>query len=63
MQVRNKTNRFDLAIEAFETMIRRGVLNKEKGTKLAQKCRQKLVEHGKFIRIHGINPNEIEQWQ
>ncbi len=63
MQVRNKTSRFHLAIEALEILSERGVVEKEKAKELIAQYKQKLKEHGKYIRKHGVDPDEIENWR
>lgn len=63
MQVRNETSRYHLAIEAFERMANDGVLDEAKSKKLVEKYRQMLVEHGEYIRRHGVDPKEIEEWR
>jgi xylulose-5-phosphate/fructose-6-phosphate phosphoketolase len=54
MQIRNGTSRYDLAIEIFDKMNHHD---------LADKYRQKIKEHGEYIRVHGVDPEEIENWQ
>ena len=63
MQVRNKTSRFDLAIEAFLQMSRTGALSNAKAKTLVEKYRNILVEHGEYIRRHGVDMKEIEDWK
>jgi xylulose-5-phosphate/fructose-6-phosphate phosphoketolase len=54
MMVRNGTSRYDLAIEVFERTRR---------PDLAEKYREKIRAHGEYIREHGVDPADIEQWQ
>ena len=63
MQVRNKTSRYDLAIEAFELASKRGVIPEKKAFGLSEKYRGKLVEHGEYIRRNGVDMKEIEEWK
>ena len=63
MQVRNKTSRYDLAIEIAEKMKESGVISVEKAEELIAKYTQALAEHHSYIIEHGADPVEIEQWQ
>ncbi len=62
MHVLNKTSRYHLAMEAFDMMAARNVLNGEKGRQLVVKYEQKLTDHLEFIKKHGVDPEEIENW-
>lgn len=62
MHVRNGTSRYHLAREAFEKMAKAGVLNKDKAADLDRKYAEKLERHGEYIREHGVDPEEIENW-
>jgi xylulose-5-phosphate/fructose-6-phosphate phosphoketolase len=62
MQVRNKTSRFDLAIEAFNLAAGRRVISAETAEKLSEKYSDKLREHGDYIRRYGVDMEEIEKW-
>ncbi len=63
MQIRNKTSRYHLIMEAVRHMAERGVITSEKAEGVEIKYRRKLSEHGDFIRTHGVDPEEIETWQ
>ncbi|MDO8443859.1 MAG: phosphoketolase family protein [Candidatus Azambacteria bacterium] len=63
MQVRNETSRYHLAIDAFARMAKRGFLETGKAENLIKKYRQKLNEHREYIKINGVDPEEIENWQ
>ncbi|MBU2082125.1 phosphoketolase family protein [Patescibacteria group bacterium] len=63
MQVRNETSRYHLAIEAFAKMAERGFLETGKAENLIKKYKQKLSEHREYIKINGVDPEEIENWQ
>lgn len=63
MQVRNRTDRYHLAIEVLETMAAQGVIDattKEKGVAHYEKA---LSDHTKYIKKVGADPSDIEQWQ
>ena len=63
MQVRNKTSRFHLAMEALEILSKRRVIKKKDAEKLIAEYKQKMNEHGQYIRKHGVDPDEIENWK
>lgn len=63
MHVRNKTSRFHLATEAFAAMANAGVLDREKSVSLISKYQLKLKDHFEYIKQHGVDPEEIENWQ
>ncbi len=63
MQVRNETSRYHLAIDAFAKMAERGFLETGKAENLIKKYQQKLEEHREYIKINGVDPEEIENWQ
>jgi xylulose-5-phosphate/fructose-6-phosphate phosphoketolase len=63
MQVRNKTSRYHLAIEVFKKMVKTGVLPIDKGDLLVMKYEQKIKEHGDYIIKHGVDPDEIKNWE
>lgn len=63
MQVRNKTSRFHLAIEALEKMAEKGVASKTKVARLIEKFEKEISVHHAFITANGTDPEEIENWQ
>ncbi|PIN93087.1 phosphoketolase [Candidatus Pacearchaeota archaeon CG10_big_fil_rev_8_21_14_0_10_31_24] len=63
MHVRNKTSRYHLAIEAIELMSKEGIVKKEKAAKLIKDYEQQLKAHSAYIRIYGVDPEEIENWK
>lgn len=63
MQVRNETSRYHLAIDAFVKMAGRGHLGTGKAEGLIEKYKQKLEEHREYIKINGVDPEEIENWR
>lgn len=63
MQVRNETSRYNLAIEVFEKMSEANVIPADKKDKLVKKYQTKLHEHRIYIKEHGVDPDEIENWQ
>ena len=63
MHIRNGTSRYDLAIEVFETMVEKKVLDRERANKAINVYKNKISEHGAYIRQYGVDPAEIQQWQ
>ena len=63
MQVRNGTSRYQLVIEMFERLEDAGVVAKSKAQRVILKYHDKLAAHTAYIKRHGIDPKEIEEWQ
>lgn len=63
MQVRNKTDRYHLAMEAFEVAEQEGVIKKEIADKLTEEYEKKLDYHKKFIIDRGVDPEELDDWK
>jgi xylulose-5-phosphate/fructose-6-phosphate phosphoketolase len=63
MQTRNKTSRYHLTIEVFKKMVASGVLSPDRGDLLVMKYEQKIKEHEEYIIKHGVDPDEIKNWQ
>jgi len=63
MQVRNRTDRYHLAIEVMEKMATEGVLDHKQKETIVKKYTTKLNEHKAFIIKNGMDPEEIENWQ
>lgn len=62
MQVRNRTDRYSLAMEAFEAALQEGVIDALTRTRLVAKYEEKLVLHREYIMQHGDDPQEISSW-
>lgn len=62
MHIRNGTSRWHLVREIFELMASAGVLDKNKAADLDHKYTEKIEEHGQYIRKHGVDPEEVENW-
>jgi len=63
MQVRNETSRYHLVMEAYRTLGALGDVEKAQARSLVEKYQNKLTEHREFIKEHGVDPQEIENWQ
>lgn len=63
MQVRNKTDRYHLAIEALEILSEKGVIDKQKAIGLIESYKKVLTDHKAYIINSGKDPSFIENWQ
>ena len=61
MQIRNKTSRYDLVIQAMELVSDQVVIPALKQSVIS-KFKKKLEDHRAFIIKNGIDPEEIENW-
>ncbi len=61
--VRNKTDRYHLAIEAIETLSKEGIVAQEKKEKLVEQYKKAITDHHTYITENGCDPSEIENWQ
>ena len=59
MRVQNKLDRFNLVLDALKYLPQLG----NRGSTLAQWCKDKLVEHKNYIREYGEDLEEIRNWQ
>jgi len=62
MHVRNKTDRYDLAIEGFERARDMGLMSHEETDALVVKYRNKIDENVFYIKQHGVDLPEIDEW-
>ena len=63
MQVRNKTDRYHLAIEILEKAYATGVISESEKEEQISEYNQVLRDHHAFIVKNGCDPKEIESWQ
>lgn len=63
MQVRNRTDRYHLAIEVLEKMIGQKVVAKEKAENIIKNYEKALQDHYEYIIAVGADPIAIENWQ
>jgi xylulose-5-phosphate/fructose-6-phosphate phosphoketolase len=61
--VRNKTDRYHLAMEVAETMKKEGVIAEQKKKTLIASYEKALKDHYDYITTVGAEPAEIENWQ
>lgn len=62
MFVRNKTDRYHLAMEAFEVAEKEGLITVKTREELIQKYEDKLTAHRAFAIENGMDPDEINNW-
>lgn len=63
MQVRNQTDRFHLAIELAQQAYHEEVIDEAAQDSLIQNYRAQLADHNAYIKKHGADPEELENWQ
>ncbi len=63
MHIRNETSRWHLAIEALERLSAAGRLDYEAAKTLIQKYRDKINQNTEYIKIHGLDMPEVEDWR
>ncbi len=63
LHIRNKTDRYNLTIEAVEKLAQAGVVEKEKARRITEKYQQKIKEHKEYILKVGDDPEEILNWK
>lgn len=63
MQLRNNTSRWHLVIEALGLMGERGLVSADKAEKLMAQYKDKIIKHKDYIIKHGVDPEEITNWQ
>ncbi|MBR6690956.1 MAG: phosphoketolase family protein [Bacilli bacterium] len=59
MRVQNKLDRFNLVIDALKYLPQLG----NRGSRLMQWCKDKLVEHKQYIKEYGEDMPEIKNWK
>ena len=62
MMVRNKTDRYHLAMEAFVAAEKQGLIKHDESQRLLSEYELKLSNHRTFIIEHGYDPEEISSW-
>lgn len=62
MMVRNRVDRFHLAMEAFALAEDAGVISAVEAKRLRDSFEQKLTEHKEYIMEYGDDPEEITNW-
>jgi xylulose-5-phosphate/fructose-6-phosphate phosphoketolase len=62
MQVRNRTDRYHLAMAAFRVAEREGLIRVKKRDTLIKQFEKKLADHRAYIIEHGADPEDITDW-
>lgn len=62
LHIRNKTDRYNLFIEAIEKVAKDGVVEKQKAKQLIEKYQKKITDHKAYIVKVGDDPEEILKW-
>lgn len=62
MHVRNHTDRYHLAMDAFDRLGAGGHIPPEQAVGLVEKYQAKLDENTNYIKEHGVDMPEIESW-
>ena len=62
MMVRNRVDRFHLAMEAYTYAAEAGVITPERARELIDACQNTLAAHRAYVMEHGDDPEEITNW-
>ena len=62
MGVRNGTSRYHLVIDMAYKLFQQGVIDETKHVSITTDMLQRLVDHRNYIKAHGVDPTEIENW-
>ncbi|MBI4552217.1 MAG: phosphoketolase family protein [Candidatus Latescibacteria bacterium] len=63
MQVRNRTSRYHVVIQAAQKMAARNPAVAARAEEVVRTYERKLSEHRRFIDTNGIDPPEIAEWR
>jgi len=63
IHIRNKTDRYNLFIEAIEKMAKSGVVEQEKANRLVLTYQDKIRDHKDYIMRVGDDPEDILNWK
>jgi xylulose-5-phosphate/fructose-6-phosphate phosphoketolase len=63
LHIRNKTDRYNLFIEAIEKVAKNGVIDQAKANRLVKIYQQKIADHKDYILRVGDDPEEILNWK
>ena len=62
MHVRNHTSRYHLAMEIARRALEVGKITSEQSAQLIQHYQKKIDDNTAYIKIHGVDNPEIEEW-
>ncbi len=63
MHVRNNTDRYHLVQQAAKFLASSSVITEAEAAAVIKKYDEKLAAHRVYIEKHGVDPDEIENWQ
>jgi len=63
LQLRNKTSRYDLAMEAFKILAEKGLIPTSQAEQLTDQYTRAIAQHHEYIIRHGVDPEEINNWE
>jgi len=63
MHVRNETDRYNLVKKAVKMLLSHESITKEEAEKVTRKYDKKLTDHTEYIKTHGVDPDEVENWR
>jgi len=63
MHVRNNTSRYDLIIAMFERLADIGKIPEKQAQDIVNKYKQKIIDNTEYIKVHGIDTPEIDNWK
>lgn len=62
MLIRNKTDRYHLAMDMVERLQKSGVIDEQKAKTLIEKYNTILEDHYVYVTTYGVDPIEFEEW-
>ncbi len=62
LHLRNKTSRYDLAMEAFRILAEKNLVSTSQAEQLTEEFTRKIAEHHEYIIKNGVDPEEINSW-
>ncbi|MCA9365450.1 phosphoketolase family protein [Candidatus Kaiserbacteria bacterium] len=62
MMVRNRTDRYHLAMEAFSMAAKQNLITSAKASELTKRYQEHLDNHKEYIIKNGADPDEITDW-
>lgn len=63
MHVRNKTDRYNLAIDVVQKLAATGAVPHDAAMAVVSKYEQKLVANTEYIKVHGVDMEDISSWR
>ncbi|MGI9302896.1 MAG: phosphoketolase family protein [Gammaproteobacteria bacterium] len=63
MQIRNRTSRYHVVIQAAQKIAARNPSLAPQAEDLIRSCEHRITHHRHYIREHGVDPPEIDQWR